>query len=47
MVVDNLNVNSVLVYPFETNSALIVDTNAKLTFPISLERFESITPEFS
>jgi hypothetical protein len=42
MVVDDFNIQDMTVIPAETNSPLVIHSNAMLSFPITLESFEPI-----
>lgn len=42
MVVNNLNFKRITITPNEANTILIVDADAVLTFPITLQGFEMI-----
>jgi hypothetical protein len=42
MIIVNLHVECVTISPNKANAPLIVDTNAPLTFPISVQRLQAI-----
>jgi hypothetical protein len=42
VVVDNLNVPSVATLPAETDTPLVIDANAALTFPNTLKGFQPV-----
>ena len=42
MIVNNLNFERITLSPNETNAILIVDADAVLAFPITLQSFEMI-----
>ena len=42
MVIRDLNIKCITMFPFKTNSPLIVNSNAVLTFPVTAQFFKSI-----
>jgi hypothetical protein len=43
MIIQNFYVSRFTLQPFEADSVLVVDTNAVLTFSVSVKRFQSVT----
>ena len=43
MVVGNLDIESILLFPAEADAVLIVDPDAVLPFAISFERFQPVS----
>ena len=47
MVVDDLDVPSLIIAPDKTDALLVVDTNAELTLPVAAQRFQPIARRYS
>jgi hypothetical protein len=45
MVIGNLNLEGIAITPYEADSVLVVDPDAALSCPVTLERFQSIAGE--
>jgi len=47
MIVDDLNIPSFTIAPYETHSPLVVDTNAVLTLAVAVQHFQTVSGRYA